>query len=207
MTTPDYSYDIAFTATSKPLLNVGGNPWNFGTGNTVEAGLPNCRTTGSLTLNGKTLAIDPDTSFTWYDRQYGTGGPTKNWTWFELHFADSDMKVSAWAIDSDVPQADTRWRFASVRVGDSQLLMNTTLTSFYNKNFTSTNSNVTYPLMWNLDFSNGQNLTIESVRDDQEIRGATNLPDFAYEGFVTATGNFMGLTEGYGVVEIVTLSH
>jgi hypothetical protein len=56
-----------------------------------------------------------------------------------------------------------------------------------------------------LDFGNGQNLTIESVRDDQEIVGATNLGDFAYEGFVTATGNFMGLTEGYGVVEMVNL--
>ncbi|PVH69513.1 hypothetical protein DL98DRAFT_661631 [Cadophora sp. DSE1049] len=202
MTTPDYSYQLFFNATSKSLINMGGNPWNFGYGDTVEVGLPACQTSGSLTVNGKTITVDPTNSFTWYDRQMASGGPLGNWTWFQLHFPGSDIKASVWALDSSQPDAEREFRFATVRNGDQTGIIPTTLTSDYSQKFTSTNSNVTYPLSWTLDFGASGYLTLASARPDQEMAGATVVTDFAYEGFVTATGCFMGLTEAYGVVEM-----
>ncbi|KPM35498.1 hypothetical protein AK830_g11057 [Neonectria ditissima] len=164
---------------------------------------PSCRTTGTLTLNQTVLKIDPENSFTWYDRQYSNGAPIGDWTWFELNFPKSDVKASVWSINSN-PPFPRNWRFATVRTNEGTHIISFEIEASKDKTWTSPLSNITYALSWNLKFSNGDHLQITSLRDDQETYGNRSATDIAYEGGVVAKGSFMGQKTGFGVVEMVT---
>ncbi|KAH6986570.1 hypothetical protein BKA56DRAFT_312224 [Ilyonectria sp. MPI-CAGE-AT-0026] len=199
---PDFGFNLTFEATTQVLVNNGGGTWNWGTGNTTEWALPSCRTTGTLTLDEKVLTIDPANSFTWYDRQFSHGAPLGNWTWFELNFPKSEIKASIWAIDSNEPSPGN-WRFATVRTKTGLEILTIDFDSSKDKTWTSPDSNITYPLQWDLKFSNGDYLSISSMRPEQEMYGNRSATDIAYEGGVVAKGSFMGQKTGFGVVEIV----
>ncbi|EEU38302.1 uncharacterized protein NECHADRAFT_34615 [Fusarium vanettenii 77-13-4] len=202
----NYSYDLQFAAKSKVLLNGGNGVITFGLGfvNSTEWAIPSMRTTGTVTLNDRTEAIDPKRSFTWYDRQAGFGAP-RNWTWFQLHFPGSEIKASIWAydlVDTDTVMTN---RFATVRFGEESHLILAYNLHASDESWTSPNTNITYPLRWTLEFENGDKLFIASVRPDQEMYGPRAIGDSVYAGFVTAKGRFLGQRVGYGVVEMITL--
>lgn len=199
-----YSFNISWASTSKALLNGGGGVIGFGpdSSNATEWAIPAGKTEGSLTLDGNTVEIDTKRSFTWYDRQISHGTP-RNWTWFELSFPGTDIKASMWAQAID--PALEAYTFATVRVGESQLVLAYDLVPDYDNTWTSPNSGLTYALSWKLKFENGDYLRIESVKKDQEMYGYKDPLDSAYEGFITASGSFFGQKQGYGVVEMVTI--
>ncbi|KAF7546691.1 hypothetical protein G7Z17_g8247 [Cylindrodendrum hubeiense] len=201
-TNKSFSLDLEWESSSKVLLNAGSGVIGFGhwPSNATEWGIPAGKTKGSLVLNGKNIEVDPKNSLTWYDRQISYGVP-KNWTWFEVHFNGSPIKASIWAIE----EADHRYEFATVRNGESLEVLAYTLEADTSNSWTSTKSNITYPLSWKLKFENGDYLKIDSVRPDQEMYGSQNLVDSAYEGFVKISGKFQGLKKGFGVVEMVTV--
>ncbi|KAJ4239528.1 hypothetical protein NW757_012635 [Fusarium falciforme] len=204
-TNASFAFNISWQATSKLVLNGGAGTIAFGPGptNATEWGLPAGKTTGSLTLNGTDVDIDPKNSFTWYDRQISYGAP-RNWTWFQLHFPGSDIKASIWAFKMGPPD-DTTYQFATVRQGDSQLVLAYNLIPDMKNTWTSPNSGLVYPLSWRLEFENGDYVVVKSVRPDQEMYGPEDLVDSAYEGFITASGKFFGQKKGFGVVELVTV--
>lgn len=202
-TNASFSFNISWEATSHSLLNGGSGVIAFGEGpiNATEWATPAASAAGSLTLNGTVHEIDTDNSFTWYDRQISYGAP-RNWTWFELNFPGSDLKASVWAGD----HADgATFRFGTVRAGESMLVLAYDLVCDMSSAWTSPSTGLTYPLRWTLRFENGDYLDVESVRDDQEMYGPDNLSDSAYEGFVVASGSFMGQESAFGVVEMVTV--
>ncbi|KAM6504576.1 hypothetical protein FSOLCH5_015318 [Fusarium solani] len=203
-TTEHYSYELAFTAKSKVLLNGGNGVITFGPnfGNSTEWAVPALRTTGSVSLGGRTYNIDPARSLTWYDRQAGFTAPS-NWTWFQLHFPGSNIKASIWAFDLEAPASPSTNRFATVRVGEeSQYVLAYDLKADWKNTWTSKKTNVTYPQSWRLEFENGDALNIESVRRDQEIYGPNAVGDSVYAGFINAKGLFLGQRvgnwEGFG---------
>ncbi|KAF9871090.1 secreted hydrolase-like protein [Colletotrichum karsti] len=198
-----FSIDLEWNLTSRVMLNGGTGIIPFGNVpvNATEWGVPAGRTTGTITVNNKTIAVNPCSSFTWYDRQLSHGAP-KNWTWFEINFPGSDVKASVWAYDLI---GDESTRFATVRSGNSYHVVAYDLEPDYTKTWTSPKSNITYPLSWNLNFENGDHLLIESIRPDQEMYGDKALVDSAYEGFVKVRGSFYGQEEGFGVAELVSV--
>ncbi|KAL3417328.1 kievitone hydratase [Phlyctema vagabunda] len=202
-TNASFSFDLQWETKTKVLLNGGAGVISFGPGptNATELGFPGCKSTGSLTLNGTDIAIDPARSFTWYDRQlsYGAG---KNWTWFEVNFPGTDIKASIWSY---LLPDDTVWSYATVRRGESILVLAYDLVPDMSNVWVSPKSNFVYPLSWRLNFENGDFLDIVSVRADQEMYGPNNLVDSAYEGFITVSGKFLGQAKGFGVVELVTI--
>ncbi|TDZ14919.1 Kievitone hydratase [Colletotrichum orbiculare MAFF 240422] len=202
-TDKSFSFDLEWTLSSRVMLNGGSGIIPFGAVpvNATEWGVPAGRTEGTITIDNKTIAVDPENSFTWYDRQISHGAP-KNWTWFELNFPGSAIKASVWAWD--LPGHETA-RFATVRVGDSYHVLTHKLDFDSARTWTSPNSNITYPLAWNITFENGDHLSITSLRDDQEMYGGKALVDSAYEGFIEVKGSFFGQEEGFGVVEIVSV--
>ena len=203
----DYSYDIRFDATTPALLNLGSGLFQFGKLVTYEWALPRARTHGKLTMNGTTVEIDPENSFTWFDRQYigpltmnATGKSTQSWTWLELHWPYSNIKASMWSFRSTNP--DESFSFASVSTTGGMEVMLFNLTSIYADSWTSPRSNVTYPQNWLLDFDNGDSFMVSSVHDDQEISDPVGGP--TYEGYVLVEGTFLGETFGIGNIEVVT---
>jgi hypothetical protein len=200
-----HSFNISWESTAKVLLNGGSGVIGFGPGraNATEWSIPAGKTKGSLTLDEKTVEIDTKNSFTWYDRQLSYGSP-RNWTWFELTFPGTEIKASIWAQDLS-PAVDVTYTFATVRIGESQLVLAYDLIPDMSNTWTSPNSGLVYPLSWKLKFENGDYLTVKSVRADQEMYGWKDPLDSAYEGFITTSGKFFGQEHGYGVVELVTI--
>ncbi|VUC28971.1 unnamed protein product [Clonostachys rosea] len=203
-TNKSFSLDLKWESTSKAVQNGGGGIIAFGPGptNATEWGVPAAKTSGTIQLNQSTLSIDPENSFSWYDRQISYGAP-KNWTWFQINFPGSSIKASVWAYDLG-PPSNALYQFATVRDGDSVKVLAYTLTTDTKRTWTSPQSGLTYALRWRLDFENGDYLYIQSVRADQEMYGSLALVDSAYEGFVTISGKFLGQKSGFGVVEMVT---
>ncbi|RAL09964.1 kievitone hydratase [Aspergillus homomorphus CBS 101889] len=180
---PNFTFDLIFNATFPILPNAGAGAFIFGAGTSSEWALPRCKTEGTLTgSDGKKVTIDPDNSFTWYDRQYGTGTPpTGNWTWFEFHVPGLESKLSIWAIDN--PDTNQTSRLANIHGADdnSQDL----LAEFYPKD------------------QRFGSLDISSVLADQEIVGTSAL-ETAYEGFVAVISKIHAKhVQGYGLVAIV----
>lgn len=203
-TNKSFSLDLKWESTSQAVQNGGGGIFAFGPGptNATEWGIPAAKTSGTIQLNQSTLSIDPENSFSWYDRQISYGAP-KNWTWFQINFPGSHIKASVWAYDLG-PPSNVLYQFATIRDGDSVKVLAYTLTADQKKTWTSPQSGLTYALRWRLDFENGDYLHIQSVRADQEMYGSLALVDSAYEGFITVSGKFLGQKRGFGVVEMVT---
>ncbi|RSL37848.1 hypothetical protein CEP53_015436, partial [Fusarium sp. AF-6] len=145
-TNKSFSLDLKWESTSKAVQNGGGGIFAFGPGptNATEWGIPAAKTSGTIQLNQSTLSIDPENSFSWYDRQISYGAP-KNWTWFQVNFPGSQIKASIWAYDLGLP-SNALYQFATVRDGDSVKVLAYTLTTDPKKTWTSPQSGLTYAL-------------------------------------------------------------
>jgi kievitone hydratase len=177
--------------------------FQWGIGLTNEWGMSACETTGTLQVNGSTVTIDPARSLTWYDRQFGPGRVVGNWTWFELHLGPgSRTTVSVWSWDSLDPVGQAR--FATVRApnGDHSVIPVTVIPS-YQRAYTTSATNLTYPVDWEIISPLGETLSVSSFKADQEIVGSA-IFEHAYEGFATTEGQFMKTDGGgIGLVEMV----
>ncbi|KAH7126122.1 hypothetical protein EDB81DRAFT_663505 [Dactylonectria macrodidyma] len=185
--------------TSKVLLTSGNGviAWGPGYANSTHWSIPAARTSGTLELAaGSRYDLDNSKSFTWYDHQIISGVPG-NFTWFEVHFPNPNIRVSIWAYDW--PESSDSWRYASVRIGEETIMVIPfTLEANWDTAWVSPVSNRTYPQSWVLKFENGDYLSLQSVREDQEIA------DGAWTGFVTVKrSRFLGQTSGFGVADTV----
>jgi hypothetical protein len=204
-TTPDYSFNITFNATSRLLLNGGTGAFTFGPNysNTSEWGIPAGYTEGILTLNGESQDIDSEKSLSWYDRQLVYNGAPDNWVWFGLHLLNAGIKGSIWSFTNS--ETSIRYDFGTFRYGEeSQLVFAGNVQPSTSRNWTSSASNATYALSWVLDFEEAGSLIVESITNDQEIYDPEGMGIPVYEGFVTVSGSLLGkCANGYGVVEVL----
>lgn len=201
-----FSFNITFQPTSPMIYNAGAGGFPWGAGMTYQFSVPSALTTGTLQIgnHGEVLTIDEDSSFTWFDRQWGPGIPlTGNFTWFQLHFGAT--KISIWATDSETPYQ--RSRFATIRHGDGSVdIRPIGFIPDYSSAYKSTRlQGLEYATAWTVTFlgPEGGELKIKSSRKDQEIVGSTGLAS-SYTGYVTANGILGGkAVEGFGATEII----
>lgn len=201
-----FSFDLTFKPTSPILYNAGIGGFAWGSAVTYQFSVPSALTTGTLKIgkNGRVLKIDEDSSFTWFDRQWGPGIPlTGNFTWFQLHFGAK--KVSIWATDSEIPYQ--RSRFATIRHEDGSLdVRPIEFVPDYSAPYSSTRvQGLVYATAWTVKFLGPEKgeVRIVSSRKDQEIVGSVGLTS-SYTGHVTASGTFWGKkVEAFGAVEII----
>ncbi|PSN73806.1 hypothetical protein BS50DRAFT_566739 [Corynespora cassiicola Philippines] len=199
---PNYSFTLnVHGRTSKVLLN-GGNgviAWGQDHAECSHWSLPAAQTSGKLALGAnRPLDLLPSESFTWYDHQIITA-PPPNFTWFEVHFPSTEIRVSIWAYDW--PNSSQAWRYATVRIGEqTTLVLPYKLSPSLKETWTSPASNSTFPQAWKLEFENGDHLNLRSVKGDQEIQPGT------WTGFVVAeNSHFFGQKTGFGVGDVVYL--
>ncbi|KAJ6098113.1 hypothetical protein N7499_002487 [Penicillium canescens] len=198
----DYSFTLNVECrTSKMLMNGGNGVIAWGAdrahSNTTHWSIPAARTSGLLTLGkSKPLALDPAKSFAYYDHQNIFGGAPNNFTWFEAHFPNPNIRVSIWAYDW--ADSSDEWRYATVRVGDETMMVLPYIWQVdWDDTWVSGTSNRTYPQRWTLTFENGDYLTFKSVKKDQEMLEGT------WTGFATIESRFMDQTSGFGIVDQV----
>ncbi|OHE94313.1 hypothetical protein CORC01_10360 [Colletotrichum orchidophilum] len=197
---PGAEFDLTFETTSPVLLNGGLGVFKAGNKTVYEWSMPAGKTRGWLNANGTRVLVDAAQSLTWYDRQWGGAPP--DWSWFELHLENvngTDVPLSIWVWDEEGGQRG----LATVRDGDVQNVVPVASLETSGRTFTSKASGATYPLDWSLRLADGTELSISSVRDDQELYApGGKLP--TYEGYVTVTGVYKGHqhVEGYGLIEV-----
>lgn len=195
--TEHYAYNLTVKATSRAILNAGTGLFSWGAGKTWQWSLPSCETSGTLTVGDSVLEVDGDRSLTWYDRQFGDGGPD-TFTWFGIQFPGSNIRASVWVSDNDVPEQ--RLRFATVRTDYGLSMVRVNVTEDPEYTWTSPNSNNTYHTKWRLDFGNGDFLDVESVREDQEIYSEDSW--VASTAFASVKGSFFGQETGYAILDV-----
>lgn len=200
------NYNMTFNDSSAILFNGGLGKFTFGGEDCTEWAVPAGITTGTLNVRGQDLTIKPEESFTWYDRQFGDGGLTNgNYTWFQIHLPNSSIRASIWAIDNNANNITTPSRIATFRYPDGSH----TVSAFdflpnMDAPYVSSNTGVTYPTSWILDFPGQGNITIKSIRADQETFNVTSGGPAAYEGFSDVDFNLFGISEkGFGLAEMV----
>lgn len=176
---------------------------------TTEWSVPACLTSGSFAYNGTSYSVNPEETFTWYDRQWD-GIPPQNWTWFGLHVGaegsnETDTVLSCWAIQQADPAVPAR-DFCTVRLsGGGMLVQPYTLTALASSEWTSPSSNYTYYTSHTLTWPDGSIMNVTSVLQDQELVAPPEVGvTTSYEGFVNVRGRLDGKAiEGFGVVEMV----
>jgi hypothetical protein len=205
---PSVRFDITFETSAPPLLNGGVGSFEWGNGTIFEWSMPAGRTSGEIVVHNNSVAIDSARSITWYDRQWGGIAPT-NWTWFALYLNEDDgdkdsgaTVLSMWIWDD---QQSGHRQFATIRrqPGVHEVVPVTDFTPSTTRFYYSNATGILYPLEWSLSLLDGTQLSISSIRPDQEIVGP-NRPSSAYEGFVTVKSPVEGSkVKGYGMVEMV----
>jgi hypothetical protein len=94
---PSVEFDITFQNSAPPLLNAGLGSFFWAGAIQHQWSIPAGRVSGSLIVDNKTLAIDPEASLTWYDRQFGLTA-AQNFTWFGLRLNSGKRQTGAYVL-------------------------------------------------------------------------------------------------------------
>lgn len=224
-----FSYNLTYELTSAVILNGGAGSflWSESTFNSAvlcrarnyiladlppatptivnEWSMPAGTTTGTITKNGTEIGVETERSFTWYDRQW-QAGPSTNWTWFQLHLQtegeEEYSRLSTWFYPAGWAGGPEKG-FATIKTQPGIQTVSPATKVDGNRHWTSTVSNVTYPLDWTLELQDGTRLQVSNVREDQELADSDGM-FVTYEGFVEVTGTAASgeAITGFGVVEV-----
>ncbi|KAL3460192.1 hypothetical protein BJX64DRAFT_278664 [Aspergillus heterothallicus] len=198
----DLIYNLTYDATSQVPYNGGLGEFALGGAHCGEWAIPAARTEGTLEVRGKTVKIIPSKSFTWYDRQWGTGFELyRNYTWFQIHVPGTDFKASIWALDYE----DYSSRIATIRSADGTYsVIPFEFSPSPSNQYHSPATGNTYPTAWTLTFPGRGKIVAKSIRKDQETYNTSSLAPAAYEAFSTFDVDLDGVEgKGYGLTEIV----
>jgi hypothetical protein len=208
----DVRYDLTFATSSPVLLNGGTGSFEVAGGVGYEWSIPAAKTTGSLTVNGRTITVDTASSLTWYDREWGNVG--QSWYWFEIH-VDPMAHLPNGAVLSLWCWADTisgNKNFATVRddAGTQSVVAVTKFTPDMSSKWTSPDTNLTFVQDFEVELADGTSFSISSLIDDQVLWDESNPAlGGGYEGYMTVTGTYKGVrgARGFAVSEQLANSY
>ncbi|GAB1213101.1 hypothetical protein ATERTT37_002250 [Aspergillus terreus] len=210
---PGVHINFTLDINTPALINAGSGAFTLVNVYTYEWALPAAKTSGTMTINGTTVTLDPAKSISWFDRQWGpslqpvntaTTPTSGSWHWIQLHIKGSplDVPLSGWVVNyKDRPPV----QFATIREapGIQRYLPVASLVPG-GRTWTSPYTNITYDLNYTLTLQDGSVFHLEVVADDQEMH-STNGASPVYEGYLDFHGIYKGARiSGYGLVEIVT---
>jgi hypothetical protein len=205
-------FDLTFETSSPVLLNAGTGSFEVTGGLGYEWSMPAGKTTGSLTLQGSTVTIDPFHSKTWYDREWGN--VAQAWYWFEIHIEPmpaypTGAVLSVWNWIDDI---SGNKNFATVRdsPGTQSVVPVTNFTPNLDSVWTSVHTGDKWVQDFDLVLDDGTSLSISSIRDDQEFwNEADAAAGGGFEGYMTVTGSYKGIpgARGFAVSEQLANSY
>ncbi|XP_014551556.1 hypothetical protein COCVIDRAFT_30922 [Bipolaris victoriae FI3] len=113
---PHATFNLTFEPRGPNLYHGGSGVHWWGTGYTNEIAYPQLWVTGTITTNGTTVAVIPEKSLAWMDRQWGTGGAINGW-WFFNFYLPNGWVIGGWRTQpvDDTPKVSS---FATVLFPD-----------------------------------------------------------------------------------------
>lgn len=185
--TPWGSLDLNLESTGPALNYAGTGEWEMFGSPQYEFALPSLRTTGTLTVQGKTSEVSGES---WLDRQWGQLplSPSSHWTWMNLSLSNGD-KVALWDAVGD--KTENSWATVLHKDGSYQLVAVKPLADGADETWTSPTTGTTYPTRWHIDIpSLKAHLTVRITGTDaQELV-------FGKGGRIEATAAAAGTYEG-----------
>ncbi|KUL82528.1 hypothetical protein ZTR_10639 [Talaromyces verruculosus] len=174
---PGVHINFTLGSNTPALINAGSGAFTLLNMYSYEWALPAASTSGTLTINGTTITLDPAKSVTWFDRQWAPS------------VQPIPPKVP-FATIREAPGIHSYLPVASLARGG--------------RTWTSPYTNITYHLNYTLTLQDGSFFHLEVVTGEQEIHSTNGVPP-AYEGYLNFVGTYKGIAvSGYGLVEIVT---
>ncbi|RFU32593.1 hypothetical protein B7463_g3733, partial [Scytalidium lignicola] len=92
-------FNLTSVAQGPNNYDAGSGVFNWGLGLTTEWSVPEAWVTGTITIDGKEVAVIPEKSMAWYDRQFGPGFGTSGWNLW-IFLLDNGVKVTVWATNA-----------------------------------------------------------------------------------------------------------
>lgn len=183
LTVPWGSLDVTLTARG-PVLYYGGTGVFPILGDTnYEYALPDMRTTGTLTIDGKAQRV---TGRSWLDRQWGPtpDDPSLHWTWMNLNLPNGDA-VAIWDTLTDT--GENSWATVVHRDGSHEIVAVEPVAKRADQFWASPTSGQVYPTRWRIKIpALSANLTVDITgTDNQELAQGDN-------GRLEATAAFTG---------------
>jgi predicted secreted hydrolase len=198
-TTPWGALDLDFESEGPVLNYAGTGEFDMLGARQHEFALPSLRTTGTLTVQGRTHRVSGES---WLDRQWGELplGNSNHWTWMNLSLSNGD-KVAIWDTVGD--KKENSWATVLHPDGSYELAAVKPLAGGAHRFWTSPNSGNSYPTRWRVQ--------IPSLKADLDVRitgtEAQELgsrPLVRLEGTATTTGTYEGKrVTGHNFVEMV----
>jgi hypothetical protein len=148
LTVPWGSLDVQLEA-REPALHYGGTGAFTLFGHTnYEYALPDMRTTGTLTIDGRPRRI---TGRSWLDRQWGPvdNSPGRRWTWMNFNMPNGDA-VALWDAVSETGKTHS-WATVLRKDGSYEVAAVTPLANNAGKFWTSPTTGQKYPTQWTIN--------------------------------------------------------
>lgn len=187
-TTPWGGLDLILEAAGPVLYYGGTGSFELLGARQYQYALPDMRTKGTLTVEGRTLQVDGES---WLDRQWGALPDlhANRWSWMNLSMPDGD-KVAVWDIRSaDGTGPEESWATVLHPDGTHELVPVTPLAQDARR-FLSSSGDFVFPTEWTLTIpSRDTQLTVTATVVEQEVEG---LGTSTFEGAATFSGVYRG---------------
>ncbi|MGC2491564.1 MAG: lipocalin family protein [Candidatus Binatus sp.] len=145
----------------------------FSDGIDYEYALPRMETSGQLTIHGAKCDVK---GWSWLDREWGRFGPSK-WTWMNIQL-ENGVQISLWdeQINDSNPNSYVGGprRFATILNPDDGLIVAPVVIKEL-RNWISPKTKRTYATRWSVTIPERAELTVELLKDDQEIVSAIGV--------------------------------
>jgi predicted secreted hydrolase len=188
-TLPQGSLDLTLNAEGPVLYPNGTGLFPFLGGTSYYYSLPNLKTSGTLTLGGKTSAV---TGKSWLDRQWGTWDWSQlhRWTWMSLQL-DNDEYLNLWDLYST--QGEQQWATVLHPDGSENIVTVNPLAKDATDFQTSPTTGQRYAGKWTVEIpSLKARLTVTATPTLQEIQAGIPFSPGINDAAATVTGLYQG---------------
>ncbi|MCD8368178.1 MAG: hypothetical protein LUC48_09185 [Clostridiales bacterium] len=203
-TMPDGKVDVTLNPKAPVIYNGGTGYFPMVDMGVYQYSVPNVETTGSLTIEGKTYALQ---GISWFDRQWqhhhnrrGLGG---RWAWMDLNL-DTGDKASLWWVVDENAGAENSWATILNADGTQTVARTSSLKESAFDYWRSPKSKQNYPTRWIVNIPD-LDARLEITMENREQEIVSKHPALhKYEAACSINGVYQGKpTTGYCYVELL----
>lgn len=188
ISTPWGGLDLQLASKGPAFKYAGTGSWPMLGDTQYEYAFPSMRTTGTLTVDGKTEKMS---GTGWLDRQWGdlpSDDPTMRWTWMPFRLPNNDV-LAVW--DNVNGKSETAWATLMHPDGSYELAEVEPLAEGVDRTWTSPHTGKTYATRWHVKIpSLKTKLTISTLGPDEQESGHGD--DGVYEVPAAYVGTYGG---------------
>ena len=191
VSTEDFSFDLSAVGTRAPMFH-----GKKGTISLDIAGDSYYYTRARMAISGTIIigeTIEKVTGISWFDHQWGDfsiGLLSKDWLGLQLNDG-SDVMIYQLRDKSNRP---IRYVGSISQNGITETLLETDFTFTPVKKWTSSKSNITYPVVWAIDIPKKNiNITIQGINKNNEFDATLTSYNIYWKGPVKVQGSHTGL--------------